>query len=100
MRLTAHTRDVIRSTTCEVFGADAQVKLFGSRVDDAQRGGDIDLLIELPRHQSDAHKKSLTLAARLQMRLGDQRIDVVVPDPETPVQPIHHEAVATGVSIG
>ena len=99
MRLTAHAREVIRNTTREVFGADAQVKLFGSRVDDAQRGGDIDLLIELPRHQPDAHKKSLTLAARLQMRLGDQRIDVVVLDPETPVQPIHREAVATGVPI-
>jgi len=99
MRLTAHARDVIRNTTREVFGADAQVKLLGSRVDDAKRGGDIDLLVQLPRHQPDARKKSLTLAARLQMQLGDQGIDVLVLDPDTPVQPIHREAVATGVPI-
>jgi predicted nucleotidyltransferase len=99
MRLTAHTRDVIRNTTQEVFGADAQVKLFGSRVDDARRGGDIDLLVQRPRHQPDTRKKSLTLAARLQMRPGDQRIDVVVLHPETSVQPIHREPVATGIPI-
>ena len=28
------------------LGADAQVKLFGSRLDDLPRGGDVDLLIE------------------------------------------------------
>lgn len=81
------------------MGEDVRVFLFGSRTDDSQRGGDIDLLVEFPRHPPDARKKSLTLAARLQMRLGDQPIDILVLDPETVLQPIHRIAVATGVPI-
>ena len=96
MRLTPEAREIIRTTTQEVFGAQARVRLFGSRTDDNQRGGDIDLLVELPSHQSDAPKKSLTLAAGLQMRLGDQPIDVLVTDPESPLDPIHRTAAATG----
>ena len=45
MRLTPEARDIIRHSTQAVFGLDSQVKLFGSRVDDSQRGGDIDLLV-------------------------------------------------------
>ena len=96
MRLTPEVREIIRTTTRELFGDQAQVRLFGSRTDDNQRGGDIDLLVELPSHQSDARKKSLTLVARLQMRLGDQPIDVLVTDPESPDDVIHRVAAATG----
>lgn len=99
MRLTAEAREIIRQTTVEVFGEAARVRLYGSRVDDEQRGGDIDLLIDLPAPQADTRKNSLTLAARLQMRLGDQPIDILVLDPETVLQPIHREAAATGVPL-
>lgn len=39
--------EIIRSAERQVSGADARVYLFGSRTDDAGRGGDIDLYIEL-----------------------------------------------------
>lgn len=99
MRLPPHARSVIRRTTTEVFGPHARVLLFGSRVDDRLRGGDIDLLIELPEPDADKNRHSLTLAARLQQELGDQRIDVIVLDPATPEQPIHRQARATGIPL-
>jgi predicted nucleotidyltransferase len=99
MRLTAEARHIIRATTHEIFGEQAQVRLFGSRIDDNQRGGDIDLLVELPNPQKESRKKSLALVARLQMRLGDQPIDVLVIDPETALQPVHLMAAATGEPI-
>lgn len=99
MRLTPQVREVIRNTTQEVFGVDAQAKLFGSRTDDTLRGGDIDLLIELSAPQPEAHKKSLTLTARLQRRLGDQRIDILVVSPDTTLLPIHRAAQATAIPI-
>ncbi|MDR6981856.1 putative nucleotidyltransferase [Rheinheimera pacifica] len=40
--------DIITREANDIFGPDACVKLFGSRMDDNKRGGDIDLLIELP----------------------------------------------------
>jgi predicted nucleotidyltransferase len=96
VRLSASSQQIIRETTREVFGAEARVRLFGSGLDDSQRGGDIDLLVELPQMQKESRRKSLTLAALLQMKLGDQPIDILVIDPETPLQAIHHQAIETG----
>ncbi len=39
-------QSTIRTAVAETFGEDANIWLFGSRVDDNKRGGDIDLLIE------------------------------------------------------
>ena len=45
MRLTAQQREMIRTAVREVYGEDSRLWLFGSRVDDTRRGGDIDLLV-------------------------------------------------------
>lgn len=95
MRLSESARQAIRETTGEVFGPQARVSLFGSRTDDSLRGGDLDLLVELPAPDPEYRRKALTLAALLQQRLGDQPIDVVVIDPATPLQAIHRNARAT-----
>lgn len=47
MRLNETVREIIKSEVDSQLGPDAVVRLFGSRVDDTRRGGDIDLLIEL-----------------------------------------------------
>lgn len=46
MRLTPKEAEIIRSAARQVLGAGARVYLFGSRADDAERGGDIDLYVE------------------------------------------------------
>lgn len=81
MRLSLQAQQIIKDTTKEVFGIDAVVKVFGSRIDDDARGGDIDLLVELPFVMADSERKTLQLLARLQLRMGDQPIDVVFIDP-------------------
>jgi len=46
MRLTFHERNMIKKIFLEVF-KEGSIYLFGSRMDDMKRGGDIDLYIKL-----------------------------------------------------
>lgn len=46
MRISPKQIATIIQTTRSIAGQDAQVWLFGSRLDDTRKGGDIDLLIE------------------------------------------------------
>jgi predicted nucleotidyltransferase len=48
MRLTSDQVLTILGTASRLSGEDAVVYLFGSRLDDRARGGDVDLLIETP----------------------------------------------------
>lgn len=99
MRLSQQTQQTIRDTVREVFGIEAGVKLFGSRINDDARGGDIDLLVELPSITAELERKTMQLLARLQLRIGDQPIDVLVLDPSTPRQSIHEQASTTGIKL-
>ena len=99
MRLSQQTRQIIRDTVREVSGVEATVKLFGSRIHDDARGGDIDLLVELPSIAAEIERKTLPLTARLQVRIGDQPIDILVLDPSTSRQSIHEQASTAGVKL-
>jgi predicted nucleotidyltransferase len=79
MRLTPQEIQVIKSTVKKVMGREARVWLFGSRVDDNKRGGDIDLFIEADlQNPLDRVQKKSQLWAKLQQRLGEQRIDIIL----------------------
>lgn len=99
MRLPQQTQQIIRETVHEIFGIEANVKLFGSRTIDDARGGDIDLLVELPTITAEIERKTVQLTARLQLRIGDQPIDILVLDPSTPRQSIHEQAAMTGINL-
>jgi predicted nucleotidyltransferase len=99
MRLTDQQRSIIRSTVAETLGADAVVRLFGSRTDDAQLGGDIDLLIETQRALAHRIQDECRLAARLYIKLGGRKVDVLIKEPLTPLLPIHEQALRDGIII-
>lgn len=99
MRLSERQQQIIRDEVVGIFGHAAVVRLFGSRVDDDARGGDIDLLVEAEAVIPESRRKSLQLVARLQQRLGDQPFDVLVVDPDTHIQAVHEQALRTGVTL-
>lgn len=99
MRITPQEAAAIRRVTTEVAGSDARVSLFGSRTRDDLRGGDIDLLIELPEPSADKLAVSLRAGARLQLALGERKIDVLVADPQTADSPILRAARADGIAL-
>lgn len=82
MRLTPQQRHCITQAAAAHFGADAVVRLFGSRTDDRARGGDIDLLIDTtlsdPAAVAAAHTRFL---AQLYATLGEQKLDVLIDYP-------------------
>jgi len=97
MRLNDKIREIIKTEVANQLGPDAVVRLFGSRVNDSQRGGDIDLLVEskLPvEHRIQAECK---LAARLFIRLGGRKVDVLIKDPTMPLQLVHEQAITHGI---
>jgi predicted nucleotidyltransferase len=99
MRLSDHDRSAIVRVTAELAGPRARVLLFGSRTRDDLRGGDIDLLIELPDVTPQRLLLGDRIGARLQRTIGLRRIDVLVADPATPATPVLLAARRDGVEL-
>lgn len=97
MRLTREQIRAIVAATHDFAGDGAQVRLFGSRVQDDLRGGDIDLLVECAQPVARPVWLAAQITARLQRVLGDRKIDVLVIDPATALDPVHQVARAEGI---
>lgn len=74
MRLDAKEQSAISDTIRQV-DADALIYLFGSRADDAARGGDIDLLV---LSKTIDLMTKLDILAQLHQKLGERKIDIAV----------------------
>ena len=74
MRLNDYYKDTIKSIFYEMFSS-GSISLFGSRVDDNQKGGDIDLYLEI--NEKPTLEKKLKFLAKLKRSLGEQKIDIV-----------------------
>ena len=75
MRLSEIQQKAIKKYFLEVFH-DGHIYLFGSRIDDEKKGGDIDLYIDAPDTKNLVHKK-LDFLVKLKREIGNQKIDVV-----------------------
>ena len=84
MRLQSKEIQTIIQIAKDIYGETVQVYLFGSRLNDEKRGGDIDLLV-----RSTGEKKGvlarIRMTARLKLHLGDQKIDVIGDHEDSPV---------------
>ena len=81
MRLANEEQSAIRDTIRQA-DAEAMIYLFGSRTDDAAKGGDIDLLV-LSKKINLMMK--LDILAELHQRLGERKIDIAIyPDATRP----------------
>lgn len=99
MRIPPNYQTTITETAAKVFGERASVWLFGSRLDDAAKGGDVDLLIKLESPTAEKTVLGARYNALLQMKLGLQKLDILVIDPSTELKQIHKEALSKGVRL-
>jgi hypothetical protein len=65
MRLSDFECQTLKANAIMCFGSDTCIRVFGSRIDDQKRGGDVDLLITTqltdPSEIAKAHIQFLTL---------------------------------------
>lgn len=99
MRLREKDRAAIKQAALEVFGDGVVVRLFGSRVDDTLKGGDIDLHVETDPAPEGPNRRRVQFWPLLQERLGEQKIDVVVTERGLPTRPIERIAYSEGVPL-
>ena len=99
MRLTDEQIRSIRRIVGDIAGPETRIRVFGSRLRDESKGGDLDLLVEL----SDAVEKPAELAARLSARISraiyGRKVDVLLLAPNLRRLPIHEVALKEGQMI-
>ena len=94
MRLADWEVREIKEAARLVFGEDVKVILFGSRVYDDKKGGDIDLYVITDELSMEKEGK---FWIELQKRLGEQKIDIVLS--EDPNRPIERSELKEGVEL-
>lgn len=78
MRLNQRELDAICSAFHQHFNQDDHLWLFGSRVDDTKRGGDIDLYVETHTSVEQAVKAKTNFVVAIWSAIGEQKIDIVL----------------------
>jgi predicted nucleotidyltransferase len=99
MRVTPEQIAAIRLNAALLAGADARVWLFGSRVDDQTRGGDVDLMLELDAPVAEPAQLAARLAAKVSRAMHGRKVDVLIKAPNLMLLPIHSVALAQGVRL-
>lgn len=101
MRLTQKQLDAILFSFSTHFLPNDTIWLFGSRVDDSKKGGDIDLYIET--HYADhaqALENKIYFIRDIKKKIGEQKIDVVLNVlKKNTQQRIYMEAKNTGIQL-
>ena len=95
MRLQLKDIQIILQVAKDIYGEGVKVYLFGSRLDDAKRGGDIDLLIRTTTEKKGVLAR-IRMKAKLKNLLGDQKIDIIGDHEESFVA---QEALKNGIQL-
>ncbi len=75
MRLSEKYISVIKKNFKEFFN-EGEIYLFGSRVDNNKKGGDIDLYFVL-KNKINLFEKKIKFLSRIKREIGEQKIDVI-----------------------
>lgn len=96
MRLTEDQVAAIRRLAIEVAGDQVRVRVFGSRLDDAARGGDLDIMLELPEPVDNPALLAAQMSARVSRTIHGRKVDVLLSAPNLMRLPIHDVAFKEG----
>ncbi|MEE4285631.1 MAG: nucleotidyltransferase domain-containing protein [Mariniphaga sp.] len=99
MRLNEFEIESIKDLAQQHFGKDVQVILFGSRTSDNKRGGDIDLFIRKQSKDKPDVRTKINFITDLIFRIGEQKIDVVLDNPDLHKSQFFKTIYRTGIRL-
>jgi predicted nucleotidyltransferase len=100
IRLSDYNIESIKKTFHEVFLDKDELWVFGSRVHPEKKGGDIDLYVETNiESASDVVSKRSTYLVKLEKRIGEQKIDLVIKRKKDKTLLIHKIAKNEGIRL-
>ena len=94
MRLTKKEVTIIKSNIIKYI-KDAHIILFGSRVDDEKKGGDIDIFVQTK--QNPTLQEQIKILAGFEFDGILRKVDLVLQTPNTKEQPIFKTAISNGI---
>ncbi len=95
MRLDSEIKNKIIKYANQYFGADIKLYLFGSRVDDNKKGGDIDLYLESPKEINI--NQQVKFLNDMYKNVTERKIDLIIKTPSKKDKPIFHTAKQEGI---
>ena len=95
MRISEQEKTKIINTAKKIFGKNCKVYLFGSRVFDNKRGGDIDIYIEADKHVSSEDK--IKFLTKLELAGIQRKVDLLVKTPFSAHKNIYNTAKKEGI---
>ncbi|MEY6433629.1 nucleotidyltransferase domain-containing protein [Thioalkalicoccus limnaeus] len=98
MRISEQQRQLAVARLRECFGPDSVIWLFGSRVEDRRRGGDVDLYVEAEQ-EPDAGRLTAEMAVAIDLEdlFEGVSVDLLVRYPGDAERPIHRIAKQRGL---
>ncbi len=94
MRLSKQETSIIKKVILENIN-DAKIMLFGSRVYDDKRGGDIDIFVET--NQNINLKKKLKILTKLELNGISRKVDLLLKTPNSTEQEIFKTIYKEGI---
>lgn len=95
MRLNLAEISIIQNAFHVLF-SEGSIYLFGSRVDDSKRGGNIDLLVDVPAPINNPALTAAQLSAKISRQMHGRKADVLLSAPTLIRSPIHDIAFQQG----
>lgn len=99
MRISQEVLNVIKKVVKDNFGDDAEIFIFGSRVDDNKKGGDIDIYVETVLRQDEIIRAKIKSLVEFDKLLGERKIDIIAKSKNSKDNIIHKIAKSSGIKI-
>ena len=92
MRLTDDQAQSIKQLACQIAGEQARVRVSGSRMDACARGGDLDLMLELPEPANHPALMAARFSAKVSRLMHGRKVYVLIAALHLMRLPIHDMA--------